>query len=149
MKRLHVHVMVKDLDESIRFYSTLFGSTPTVTESDYAKWMLDDPSVNFAISERCGVKPGLSHLGIQVDEDEELSELSGRLAEAGRPVVEQKSAQCCYAEGDKAWISDPQDIAWETFRTFGQITVYGEDRVKREELSADESTACCPQTTEV
>ena len=149
MKRLHVHVTVKDLDESVRFYSTLFGATPTVTESDYAKWMLDEPSVNFAISERCGATPGLSHLGIQVDEDEELTELSERLAEAGRPVVEQKAAQCCYAEGDKAWISDPQDVPWETFRTFGQITVYGEDRVKREELSADESTACCPQSTEV
>ena len=141
MKRLHVHVTVKDLDESIGFYSTLFGATPTVTESDYAKWMLDDPSVNFAISERCGVTPGLSHLGIQVDEESELSELSERL--------DQKAAQCCYAEGDKAWISDPQNIAWETFRTFGQITTYGKDRVQREELSAESGTVCCPQTTEL
>lgn len=149
MKRLHVHVTVKDLDESIGFYSTLFGATPTVTESDYAKWMLDDPSVNFAISERCGVTPGLSHLGIQVDEESELSELSERLEEAGRPIVEQKAAQCCYAEGDKAWVSDPQDIAWETFRTFGQITDYGKDRVKREELSPSDGTACCAKTTEL
>ena len=144
MKRLHVHVSVKDLKESIQFYSILFGTDPDVTEQDYAKWMLDDPKVNFAISEHCGKSHGIDHLGIQVEEDSELTEISGRLAAAERPVLEQKEANCCYAQGDKAWVNDPQGVTWETFRTFGEITVYGEDRIDRSELEAgSEQEACC------
>ena len=145
MKRLHVHVTVKDLEESIRFYATLFDTEPTVREPDYAKWMLDDPRVNFAISNRCGKTLGVDHLGIQVEEDEELSEIAGRLAAAPRRIVEQKDASCCYARSDKAWVADPQGVTWETFRTFGNVTVYGEDSIDRNELaeSPSESGACC------
>ena len=144
MKRLHVHVTVRDLAESIQFYSTMFGIDPDVTESDYAKWMLDDPRVNFAISERCGKTPGIDHLGIQVDEDSELNEIAERLQKAEQPIVEQKNANCCYAQGDKAWAADPQGVTWETFRTFGNITVYGEDRIDRQALTDTASgDACC------
>lgn len=144
MKRLHVHVTVRDLSESIQFYSTMFGVDPDVTESDYAKWMLDDPRVNFAISERCGKTPGIDHLGIQVDEDSELTEIAERLQRAERPIVEQKSADCCYAISDKAWAADPQGVTWETFRTFGNTTVYGEDQIDRAALTdAATGDACC------
>lgn len=147
MKRLHVHVTVKELEASIQFYATLFGTGPTVRESDYAKWLLDDPRVNFAISERCGRAPGVDHLGIQVEEDAELSEIAGRLHQAEAPVVEQKNARCCYAEGDKVWVADPQGIPWETFHTFGDITVYGEDGVDRAALArTDRPEACCGKT---
>ena len=144
MKRLHVHVTVRDLAESIQFYSTMFGTSPDVTESDYAKLMLDDPIVNFAISERCGKAPGIDHLGIQVEEDSELTDIAARLKQAERPVVEQKDADCCYAKSDKAWAADPQGVTWETFRTFGGITVYGEDKIDRAALvQAGEGDACC------
>ena len=126
MKRLHVHVAVGDLSESVRFYSTLFAAEPTVRHDDYAKWMLDDPRVNFAISAR-GRSTGVSHLGIQVESAEELDELAGRLDAAERQVVEQKAAQCCYAKGDKAWIADPQGVPWETFHTYADQDVFGED----------------------
>lgn len=142
MKRLHVHVKVSDLDQSIRFYSTLFGIAPGVTKGDYAKWMLEDPRVNFAISTR-GAEAGLDHLGIQVEDDAELAEIAARLKEAGRPVLEQEATTCCYAQSDKAWVADPQGIAWETFRSFGESTVYG-DSVDR---AAVETGACC--TTDV
>ncbi len=126
MKRLHVHVVVQDLGESVRFYSTLFAAEPTVIKDDYAKWMLEDPRVNFAISNRGG-SPGVDHLGIQVEDDGALSRLGARLRDAGRTVHEQKAARCCYARGDKAWVTDPQGVAWETFATFGEINVFGED----------------------
>ena len=126
MKRLHVHVVVQDLGESVRFYSTLFAAEPTVIKDDYAKWMLDDPRVNFAISNRGG-RPGVDHLGIQVEDDGALSRLDARLRDAGRTVHEQKAARCCYARGDKVWVTDPQGVAWETFATFGEINVFGED----------------------
>ena len=149
MKRLHVHVTVRDLAESIQFYSTMFGTNPDVTESDYAKWMLDDPIVNFAISERCGKAPGVDHLGIQVEEDNELTEIAERLRHAERPVVEQKDANCCYAKSDKAWAADPQGVTWETFRTFDGITVYGDDHIDRNALvEAGESDACCARPAE-
>ena len=140
MKRLHVHVSVKDLAESIGFYSTLFAAEPTVLKDDYAKWMLDDPSVNFAISDRRD-KAGINHLGIQVDDDEELSELSERLSAAGRAVVEQKDAECCYARGNKAWVTDPQGVAWESFATSGEIEIFGADSLN--EMPEAVSTACC------
>ncbi len=142
MKRLHVHVAVGDLAESIRFYSTLFATEPTVHHDDYAKWMLDDPRVNFAISAR-GRTTGISHLGIQVDSAEELGELAGRLAAADRQVVEQKAAQCCYAKGDKAWVADPQGVPWETFHTYADQAVFGDDVDAIEELTRPASSAGC------
>jgi hypothetical protein len=139
MKRLHVHVAVDDLAKSIGFYSTLFATKPSVVKPDYAKWMLDDPRVNFAISTRGG-KPGLDHLGIQVENDSELAEVYGRLKAAEGPVLEEGSTTCCYAQSEKSWIIDPQGLAWETFHTTGESTVYG-DSVS-EQLSAMKS-ACC------
>jgi len=126
MKRLHVHVAVDDLADSIRFYSSLFGADPSARQSDYAKWQLDDPRVNFAISAR-GRAAGVDHLGMQVETDSELREVAARLAAANRPVLEQKDANCWYARGDKAWSLDPQGVRWETFLTRDSITVYGED----------------------
>ena len=125
MKRFHVHVSVSDLPESVRFYSTLFGAEPTVAKPDYAKWMLDDPRVNFAISSRAKAAGGIEHLGIQVENETELAEVYARLGKAGRPVIEEAEATCCYAESDKQWIADPEGIAWETFLTHGATTVYG------------------------
>jgi catechol-2,3-dioxygenase len=125
MKRLHVHVSVDDLAQSIRFYSTLFAAEPTVAKPDYAKWMLDDPRVNFAISAR-GTAAGLDHLGIQVETEDELHAVYGRLQQAERPVLEEGATTCCYAKSEKAWISDPQGLAWETFLTRGESTAYGD-----------------------
>jgi catechol 2,3-dioxygenase-like lactoylglutathione lyase family enzyme len=127
MKRLHVSLAVSDLDKSVRFYATLFGAEPTVLKGDYAKWMLEDPRVNFAISS-VGASKGFDHLGIQVEDEAELAAVTARLSQAGRSVVEQKAATCCYARSDKAWVRDPEGIAWETFRTFGESDVYGPDR---------------------
>lgn len=146
MKRLHVHVAVDDLTTSIGFYSALFAAAPTVVKPDYAKWMLDDPRVNFAISAH-GHKPGLDHLGIQVESSDELAEVHDRLAHAEGPVLDQGSTTCCYAKSEKSWIMDPQGIAWETFHTAGDSTVYGNG--VSEQLAAlaaarsGEPTACC------
>jgi catechol-2,3-dioxygenase len=130
MKRLHVHVSVDDLAQSTRFYSTLFAAEPTVVKDDYVKWMLDDPRVNFAISTRATNRPGsvagISHLGIQAEDETELAEVYDRLAQAERPIVEAKATTCCYAKSDKQWIADPQGVPWETFFTYGESTVYGE-----------------------
>jgi catechol 2,3-dioxygenase-like lactoylglutathione lyase family enzyme len=124
MKRLHVHVSVTDLAASINFYSTLLGSTPSVEKPDYAKWMLDDPRVNFAISTgRDAI--GVSHLGIEAESAEELAEVSERLDAAGRPVIAEGATTCCYAQSDKSWISDPDGVVWEAFHTTGAATVYG------------------------
>jgi len=125
MKRLHVHIAVDDLDRSVGFYSTLFGTAPTVRKPDYAKWMLDDPRVNLAISSR-GATPGIDHLGIQVESDGELHELAGRLKSAGETTRDQEGANCCYAQSNKSWVDDPSGVRWETFFTFGDATVYGE-----------------------
>jgi hypothetical protein len=125
MKRLHVHVSVDDLSQAVKFYSTLFAAQPTVTKSDYAKWMLDDPRVNFAISMR-GAQPGLNHLGIQVESQEELHEVYDRLRAADAPMIEQGQTQCCYHRSEKAWIDDPAGISWEAFYTTGEATVYGD-----------------------
>ncbi|RAH96515.1 glyoxalase/bleomycin resistance/dioxygenase family protein [Acuticoccus sediminis] len=125
MKRLHVHVSVTDLDPSIRFYSTLFAAEPTVVKSDYAKWMLDDPRVNFAISAR-GREGGVEHLGIQVETRAELADVYARLEEAGRPVLEEGETVCCYARSEKAWVADPQGVSWETFLTSGESVDYGD-----------------------
>jgi catechol 2,3-dioxygenase-like lactoylglutathione lyase family enzyme len=126
VKRLHVHVGVKDLAHSIRFYSTLFGSEPTVVKDDYAKWLLEDPRVNFAISEGNHAKRGIEHLGIQVESTEELSEVYGRLKAADRPVLEEGQTTCCYAKSEKSWITDPDGVVWEAFFTNGEATTYGD-----------------------
>jgi catechol 2,3-dioxygenase-like lactoylglutathione lyase family enzyme len=140
MKRLHVHVAVEDLSRSIGFYSTLFGAAPVVLKADYAKWMLDDPRVNFAISDRAGVA-GVDHLGIQVESSEELTELAGRLKAAGEVTRDQEATTCCYAQSDKAWVNDPSGLRWETFRTFGEATAYGEDEPGAEH--GVQKAACC------
>lgn len=130
MKRLHVHVAVAELGASVSFYSKLFASEPTVLKSDYAKWMLDDPRVNFAISMR-GRAAGLDHLGIQVEDAGELQDVYARLGKAGGTVIEQGQTTCCYAKSEKAWIDDPAGISWETFLTSGESTVYGDGTGER------------------
>ena len=130
MKRLHVHVAVHDLQQSIRFYSALFAAEPAVRKDDYAKWMLDDPRVNFAISTRGG-KAGLDHLGIQAENGAELEELGVRLAQADVAITAQKGASCCYAKSDKYWTIDPQGIAWESFHTLDSVPMYGCDTRSR------------------
>jgi catechol 2,3-dioxygenase-like lactoylglutathione lyase family enzyme len=138
MKRLHVHVAVHDLEKSIRFYSALFAAGPSVKKADYAKWMLEDPRVNFAISAR-GAKPGLDHLGVQAENDAELEQIGSRLAQADVSVMPQKGAACCYAKSDKYWTVDPQGIAWESFHTLDSVPVYGGDSFSKE----DHKAACC------
>ena len=144
MKRFHVHVSVDDLAQSIRFYSTLFAAEPSVVKPDYAKWMLEDPRVNFAISTGSGAA-GISHLGIQAEDEGELSEVYQRLARAERPVIEEKATTCCYAQSDKQWVADPQGVPWETFLTYGEATVYGESGAltKLGEASGGLSTCGC------
>jgi catechol 2,3-dioxygenase-like lactoylglutathione lyase family enzyme len=144
MKRLHVHVAVDDLEKSIGFYSTLFAAKPSVTKADYAKWMLDDPRVNFAISARGGRADGVDHLGIQVETDAELHELAGRLKAASETTRDQEATTCCYAQSNKTWVNDPSGIRWETFFTFGEATTYGEDEPA---LTAKPQAACCPTPT--
>jgi catechol 2,3-dioxygenase-like lactoylglutathione lyase family enzyme len=138
MKRFHVHVAVDNLQDNIRFYSSVFGAGPTVIKDDYAKWMLDDPRVNFAISTR-GTKAGLDHLGFQVESDAELRDMRQNLISAQAPVLEQNETSCCYAKSDKYWITDPQGIAWETFHTLGEVPIYGEAQPAKREATA----ACC------
>lgn len=139
MKRFHIHLSVDDLAANIRFYSAIFECAPTVLHPDYAKWMLEDPKVNFAISAR-GAPRGLDHLGIQVESASELSEIEARLSSAKVPVVEQKGTACCYSESDKYWTQDPQGIPWEAFHSLGSIPVFGE---KPKETPLKEEAACC------
>ena len=141
MKRLHIHVSVADLEQSVRFYATLFAAAPTVLKPDYAKWMLDDPRVNFAISKRGGAV-GVQHLGIQAEDAAELAEVYDRLTEAERPIVAQAATTCCYAKSDKQWIADPQGVPWETFFTYGEATVYGEGSLGKLK-EATERVVCC------
>ncbi|HUE79469.1 MAG TPA: ArsI/CadI family heavy metal resistance metalloenzyme [Sphingomicrobium sp.] len=126
MKRLHVHVGVSDLDRSIGFYATMFGAPPTVVKDDYAKWMLDDPRINFAISSGQHPDPGIQHLGVQAESLEELGDVYGRLRAADRPVIEEGRTTCCYAKSEKSWIADPDGLVWEAFYTDGEATVYGD-----------------------
>lgn len=137
MKRLHVHVAVEDLQASIRFYSELFASKPMVLKDDYAKWMLEDPRVNFAISRR-SENTGIRHLGIQVENQTELAEVYSRLKRADRPVLEEGATICCYARSEKSWIEDPQGVKWETFLTVGEATTYGGD-----EPGLPQAASCC------
>ncbi len=139
MKRFHVHVGVEDLNHAIHFYSTLFGAEPVKTKADYAKWLLDDPRVNFAISTRAS-KKGVDHLGIQVEENSELAELRGRLKTADMAVFDEDETVCCYAKSDKTWVQDPGGVAWETYRTMEDAQIYGENPVNAE-------SACCTSET--
>ena len=142
---MHVHVGVKNLDQSIAFYSTLFGEDPTLTKTDYAKWMLEDPRVNFAISSDHHAVKGIEHLGIQVENTDELVEVYGRLRTADRPVLEEGATTCCYAKSEKSWISDPDGVVWETFLTNGEATVYGDSPdLSAASLNASNDTCCAP-----
>ena len=125
MKRIHIHVRVESLENSVGFYSALFGAEPTRHEADYAKWMLDDPRINFAISDGHG-EQGIEHLGIQADSDEELGEIRERLVAANASTLDQENTTCCYATGNKTWTRDPQDVVWETFHTMAEAQHYGE-----------------------
>ena len=140
MKRMHLHVSVDDLDKSIAFYSTLFGTAPSVEKSDYAKWMLEDPLVNFAISQR-GAKIGLDHIGIQVDNDEELGEIKARLEAADMSILTQEGTTCCYAKSDKHWVQDPSGLAWETYHTLDSAPTFNDS-------AENTSTACCAPAAE-
>jgi catechol 2,3-dioxygenase-like lactoylglutathione lyase family enzyme len=151
MKRMHLHVGVQDIDQSIKFYSTLFAAEPTVRKPDYVKWMLEDPRVNFAITPTSHTAKGVEHIGIQAETPEELAEVHERLKSAGRPVLEEGATTCCYAQSEKNWITDPDGIIWETFLTNGEATVYG-DKLQvaqaHANLNALESanasaTSCC------
>jgi catechol 2,3-dioxygenase-like lactoylglutathione lyase family enzyme len=150
MQRLHVHVAVADLTQSVRFYSTLFGTDPTVVKADYAKWMFEDPRVNFAISTR-GQRPGLDHLGIQAESREELGEIAKRPKAAEVATHDQRATRCCYAQLSKTWSTDPKGIAWESFYSFGENTTYGEhDRHDQLQMSpgkpvVEKGCACCAQ----
>lgn len=145
MKRFHVHVAVHDLKQSIRFYSALFGIPPSVEKPDYAKWMLDDPRINFAISNRSS-KAGIDHLGIQTENTEDLEELGSRLAQADVSVTAQKAASCCYAKSDKYWTLDPQGVAWESFHTLDSVPIYGSETKPKpaaQKADVEHKAACC------
>ena len=137
MKRFHVHVSVADLAQSIRFYSTLFGAEPAVVKGDYAKWMLEDPRVNFAISQR-GDRTGVNHLGLQTDSDAELETLNAQLQQADIATAAEKEIACCYARSNKYWVTDPTGIAWETFHTLGDVPTFN-----GVEEAASPAAACC------
>jgi hypothetical protein len=141
MKRFHVHLAVADLQESIRFYSAMLQAEPVVSKCDYAKWVIDDPRINLAISCR-GRNVGVDHLGIQVESGAELEAVQQGLTAASLPVEEQKQASCCYARSDKYWSVDPQGIAWEAFHSLDSIPLFGDDQVP----SIGSGSACCPPT---
>ncbi|MBU6266941.1 MAG: VOC family protein [Sphingomonadales bacterium] len=147
MKRFHVHVGVADLDASIAFYSGLFGAEPNVARPDYAKWMLDDPRINFAISQKCGAAKGIEHLGVQVEDADELAEVYGRLKAANGPVMEEGATTCCYAQSEKSWIADPDGVVWEAFLTTGDSTSYGASPDLAALASGNAAAnACCAPT---
>jgi catechol 2,3-dioxygenase-like lactoylglutathione lyase family enzyme len=150
MKRFHVHVAVKDLASSIRFYSALFGAEPTVTKSDYAKWMVDDPRINFAISQR-GEQIGVNHLGLQVDSDDELEALRAQAESADLVAAAEKGQTCCYARSDKYWYTDPQGVAWETYHTLKQVEFFNGDDGTDSHCGADSDaqSSCCTPTDAV
>ncbi|MBL4859125.1 MAG: VOC family protein [Erythrobacter sp.] len=147
MKRFHVHVGVSDVDKSIAFYSSLFGSEPSVVKADYAKWMLDDPRINFAISAREDAVKGIEHVGLQVEDRQELEEVYGRLRAADQPVLEEGATTCCYAQSEKSWIADPDGVVWEAFLTDGESTIYGgnPDLDQLASANAANSACCVPQ----
>lgn len=145
MKRLHLNIAVTDLPKSIAFYSTLLGASPSVEKDDYAKWMLDDPRVNLSISTH-GAQSGIDHVGIQAENDDEFNEIRDRLNEAETQVLDQTNVTCCYAQSSKAWVYDPDGVAWETFLTHGQTTVYSdmaEESSIRVVNGKVENVSCC------
>ena len=143
MKRFHVHVAVKELQDSIRFYSAMFGAEPSVVKPDYAKWMLDDPRINFAISQRSKTL-GVNHLGFQADTEAELEGIHANLRQADGTIVAEKGVHCCYAKSDKYWVTDPQGIAWESFRSLGSIPVFGEEAdAAPGACGSGEADGCC------
>lgn len=142
MKRFHVHLTVNDIPSSIRFYSTVFGQPPSMVKDDYAKWMVEDPRLNFAIS-TSGHPAGVNHLGIQVDSTEELKELRSQMAAADVGLLDQTGASCCYAKSDKYWVMDPQGLPWETYHTLDSIPTYGEDRGTADTVAHKLAAACC------
>ncbi len=145
MKRMHIHVGVENLDASIQFYSTLFDTEPTVTKDDYAKWMLDDPRINFAISSENHATKGVEHLGIQAESPEELQQVFSRLRKADAPVLEEGQTTCCYARSEKSWIADPDGVVWEAFYTNGDSVVYGDaPNLSAVSDNASESSCCVP-----
>lgn len=135
MNRFHIHISVSDIRKSVAFYTILFAADPTVLKSDYAKWLLDDPRVNFAISTH-GDVPGLNHLGIQAETEEDLAALKRRLTALTTPVLEEGETECCYSQSDKAWVADPGGLAWETYRTMGEARVFSSATQER-------ATPCC------
>ena len=143
MQRFHVHVAVKDLVEGTRFYSAMFGLEPTVIKPDYAKWMLDDPRVNFAISQRSQT-PGVNHLGVQAETEEELEGIHAKLLQADQAIVAETGVHCCYAQSDKYWVTDPQGVAWESFRSLGSVPIYGgENHTAAAACGTSETAGCC------
>ena len=144
MKRLHVHLAVANLDQSISFYSTLFGAAPAVVKPDYAKWMLEDPRINFAISAGQHEEQGIQHLGIQAESTDELGEVYGRLRAAERPVLEEGRTTCCYAKSEKSWTADPDGLVWEAFHTDGEATVYGDSPALTALSEPAPAEGCCP-----
>lgn len=144
MKRLHVHVAVSDIDRSIAFYSALFEAKPTVVKHDYAKWMLDDPSVNFAISSGRHARAGIEHLGIQTESIEELGEVYARLKAADRPILEEGRTTCCYARSEKSWVADPDGVVWESFFTDGEAN-YGDGPALEALANPVAKTCCAPE----
>lgn len=149
MKRFHVHIGVSNLESSIAFYSHLFGENPSVVKDDYAKWMLEDPRINFAISQKCGAAKGIEHLGLQVEDSGELAEVYGRLKAADAPVLEEGATTCCYARSEKSWIADPDGVVWEAFLTNGEATDYGAgpDFTALSSDNAAASACCAPAIT--
>ena len=147
MKRFHVHVAVKNLDASIRFYSSLFGMQPTVTKPDYAKWMVEDPRINFAISQR-GARTGVNHLGLQVDSDAELEELRAQAESADLVAAAEKNIQCCYARGNKYWYTDPQGVAWETYHTLEQVEFFQSNGDQPQPVQSTGGSGCCGPAVE-
>lgn len=146
MKRLHIHVRADDISASEHFYTALFGQSPVVTKPNYVKWMLDDPRINFAISSMEGNTPGIDHLGIQVDSDEELESVNEGLRSAEQSTVAEPNAHCCYANGNKHWARDPQGVTWEMFHTMGEAVTYGDTRVELDaanSIAASKAGACC------
>lgn len=143
MKRFHMHMTVADLDRNVKFYSTLFGTEPTVRKPDYAKWMLEDPRVNFAISTR-GAKAGLDHVGIQVENEAELADIHSRLARADQQMLAQQETSCCYAKSNKYWVQDPQGIAWEAYQTLGEVPVFGDGALVVQEVAGMGAACCAP-----
>jgi hypothetical protein len=143
MKRFHLHVAVDNLADSVRFYSAMFATEPTVQKPDYAKWMLDDPRVNFAISQR-GAAVGVDHLGIQVESDDELEQMQSRLESLQPGLEKEEGVACCYAKSDKYWVNDPSGLAWETFHSLESIPVFGQSiDMRNEQPEAKATSDCC------